>query len=393
MQPHPFLVGAALIVLSGLLSFVGVGVARAEGANIDVHMHLHPQGLPGGQRQAGPGPRRPPAGARQRPGPGGPRPPPRDGGGRSKAQNLAAAADNLVAKMDELGVGRALVVVVPTPGQSGEDDYRDIRRAVGSHSDRLFLMAGGATLGPMIQQTAPDRVTERVRARFRARAEKILEQGAVGFGEMISYHLCMSNTHSFQQAAADHPLFFLLADIAAANDVPIDIHMEAVETEHDTPENLRGACRANPLRIVATVPGLEKLLSHNRDARIVWQHIGWDNVGQMRPALLRRLLESHPNLFLALRIEDRRRQVGGGGPMPNRIVDRRGQIQPGWRDLIVDFSDRVMIGSDEFFSPNADVRHPAASFVGTWAVLDQLQPDLAVKIGHDNPARVYRLDR
>lgn len=388
MRLHLLLSVACIVVSSGLGA---VGVASAENINIDVHMHLHPQGLPGGQQQAGPGPRRQPAGARERPGPGAR--PPRDGGGGSKSQNLASAAANLVAKMNELGVAKALVVVVPSPGLPGEDDYRDMRRAVQGHPDRLFLMAGGATLGPMIQQTDPDRVTERVRARFRARAEEILEEGAKGFGEMISYHLCMSDTHSFQQAAADHPLFLLLADIAAANDVPIDLHMEAVETEHDTPQNLRGACSANPRRIVATVPGLEKLLSHNRKARIVWQHIGWDNVGQMRPPLLRRMLERHPNLFLALRVEDRRRQVGGGGPMPNRIVDRTGRIRPEWRSLIEDFSDRVMIGADEFFGPNEGVRHPAASFVGTWAILDQLPHGLSTKIGHDNPARVYRLDR
>ena len=373
-------------------SMAGAGTALAGGAYIDTHMHLHPRGLGSVGLGAVMSPGGRPAGRRPFGGPGG------IGGGRAgdpsrmRAENLARAADNLIAKMDAHGVGKALLVVVPSKRLSGEEDYRGIRDAARRHPGRLYVMAGGATLGPMIRETRPDRVTPDVRRRFAARAAEVLREGAKGFGEMISYHLCMAEGHSFQRAPADHPLFLLLADIAARHGVPIDLHMEAVEREHKTPENLLRACDENPRTIQPTVPALERLLAHNRKARIVWQHIGWDNVGQMGIPLLRRLLEAHPNLSMALRVEARIGQVGGGPPMPNRIVDETMRIRPAWRAFLEDFQDRLMIGGDEFISPTERPGKPARSFAETWSILAQLPPVVAKKIGRDNAARLYGLD-
>jgi len=50
--------------------------------------------------------------------------------------------------------------------------------------------------------------------------------GAAGFGEMAAEHF--SGGTPYQFAPPDHPLFLLLADIAARHDVPIDQHMNAV---------------------------------------------------------------------------------------------------------------------------------------------------------------------
>ncbi|MFQ5955369.1 MAG: amidohydrolase family protein [Kiloniellales bacterium] len=369
MVPRRALAGLAV----GAWVILGLEAASAGSRYIDTHMHLHPQGL---DAVMAPGGRRPFAG----------------GGPGDEAASLATAADNLVIKMDRQGVEKALIVTVPAGRQSGEAVYRAMREAVRGHPGRLFLMAGGAILGPMIQETDPDHVPAALQRRFEARAEELLEDGAKGFGEMISYHLCMAEGHSFQVAPADHPLFLTLADIAARRDVPIDIHMEAVETPVRTPDNLLRACRANPRVIEPTIAALERLLGHNRKARIVWQHIGWDNVGQMRLGLLRRLLDRHPNLYLALRVEARVGQVGGGGPMPNRIVDQQMRIHRDWRTFITDYQDRLMIGADEFIGPVERRRKRAQSFSETWSILAQLPPPVAAKIGRDNAARVYRLD-
>ncbi|MFC1491594.1 amidohydrolase family protein [Nitrospinota bacterium] len=314
------------------------------------------------------------------------------GPGEMRAANLARAAEKLIERMDSSGIEKALLVVVPSFKLSGEEDYRSIRDAAQNHPGRLYLMAGGATLGPMIRETDPNRLTPEVLRRFDRRAEEVIREGAKGFGEMISYHLCMTEGHSFQFAPADHPLFLRLADIAARRDVPIDIHMEAVEKRIKTPQNLLRACGDNPAAIEPTVPALERLLAHNRDARIVWQHIGWDNVGQMRVPLLRRLLKAHPNLYMALRVEARLNQVGGGPPMPNRIVDADMRIRPEWRAFMEEFGDRLMIGADEFISPNENPRKPARSFSETWSMLKQLPGKLARKIGRENAARVYKMD-
>jgi hypothetical protein len=311
------------------------------------------------------------------------------GSNNSQAENLKIAAKNMIQKMDEFGVGQALVVVVPGPN-SNEDEYASMRKVVGEYPGRLKLLAGGATLSPYLQNMPPEKVTDADRTRFRQMAARVLLDGAVGFGEMISYHLSMADHHSFQYAPADHPLFLVLADIAAQHNVPIDLHMEAIVRSRPMPDNLQRASAKNPKTLEPTIPAFERLLEHNRKARIVWQHIGWDNTGDMTPELLDRLLSSHPNLHIALRVERRTQQVGNGPRMPNRLVDEKGKLKPEWLALIMKFSDRVAIGSDEFFFP-VELERPNQSFNETWSLLDQLPRELAHKLGNENPRRIYNL--
>jgi hypothetical protein len=307
-----------------------------------------------------------------------------------KEENLQIAAKNMIKKMDQYGVQQALVVVVPGPNPNG-DEYASMRRVVAEYPDRLKLMAGGAMLSPYLKDMAPEKVTDTDRSRFRQIATQVLRDGGVGFGEMISYHLSMADYHSFQYAPPDHPHFLLLADISAQHKVPIDLHMEAIVTRRPMPDNLRRASTKNPGSLEPTIPAFERLLAHNRKARIVWQHIGWDNTGDMTAELVDQLMSTHPNLFIALRVERRTHQVGNGPPMPNRLVNRRGELKREWLALIKKFQDRVTIGSDEFFFP-VESRRPNQSFAETWALLDQLTPSLAQKIGRDNPRRIYSLE-
>lgn len=311
---------------------------------------------------------------------------------QSQEENLEVAADNLINKMNDFGVQQALVVVVPGP-ISNEYEEKSLRQAVAKHPDRLKLMAGGAILSPYLQGIKPENVTKDDRARFSEIATQLLQDGAAGFGEMISYHLSMADHHSFQYEPPDHPLLLLLADIAAERSVAIDLHMEAIVNQRPMPENLKHASDKNPQVLEPTVPALERLLKHNPKARIVWQHIGWDNTGDMTPELLDRLLSSHPNLYIALRIENRAQQVGNGPKMPNRLVDEKGKLKPEWMALIGKFPDRATIGTDEFFFPveTEGEDRPNQSFEATWAILDQLAPDLARKVGGTNAKNIYSL--
>lgn len=358
---------AAWYVFSPQLPSMAAGKAKTRGY-IDTHMHLQvargPQG-PHGMRR-------------------GPRPNARQG----------SAADALVELMDRYGVSTSIIVVVPShAGGNGDAELQAAIDSVKEHPGRLVYMGGGSHLNPIIQNTDPSEVTEKIRAEFQKNAAAIIRAGATGFGEMLGLHICMSERHSYQFASPDHPLYLLLADLAAKYDVPIDLHTEAISEETPTPENLLSACSKNPAVLPATVPALERLLAHNRKARIVWQHIGWDNTGGMTVGLMRRLLAEHPNLFLALRAEERLEQVGGGGPMPNRIVDGDWRLKDDWIELFNDFPDRFMIGGDEFVAgKNARAPKFPQSFEETWSLMDQLSDTLAQKIGRDNAARVYRLN-
>ncbi|MFQ6089255.1 MAG: amidohydrolase family protein [Candidatus Methanofastidiosia archaeon] len=316
-----------------------------------------------------------------------------DGIYRSKAtlvKDYETATENLIALMDRYDIDKALIMPPPQgPRQPGAYDYQNLLGVMRKHSNRLYLVGGGGTLNPFINDTEEVEVTEELRAEFEEMAEELIAAGAVAFGEMTALHLCMSERHHFIETPPDHPLFLLLADIAARHDVPIDLHMEAVSEEMPTPSGLLQKCSKNPSTLPATIPAFERLLAHNRDAKIVWQHIGWDNTGNMTVELLRRLLEEHSNLYLSLKIEERGFMVGSQKPMPNRIVDEKWQVRSEWLELIGDFPDRFMIGSDEFIGiPGRTPRRPQ-SFEETWSILNQLSEDLAYKVGYENAARIY----
>jgi hypothetical protein len=307
------------------------------------------------------------------------------------AEDIGAAADALIGLMDGRGVKKSLVVIVPSTGAANIDDLGPRRAAVSARSSRLGLMAGGDTFEPYLQGTAPDKVTPALEQEFDKKARELIAQGAVGFGEMISLHLCLGSTHSYQHVPADHPLFLRLADIAAELKVPIDLHMEAVSQATPMPDNLKAVCSKNPDSLPASLPALSALLAHNRAARIVWQHIGWDNTGGMTPAVVRQMLADNGNLYIALRVEQRPQQVGSKEPMKNRILDSSGRIVADFKQLIVDYPDRVMIGSDEFVSPSGSPTTGIASFQLSWSIVDQLPADLAAKVMGTNAQLVYGL--
>ncbi len=309
--------------------------------------------------------------------------------GGSQQKDHEIAAQNLIEHMDRYGVAKGLIMPPPMTrdvASRASEDYSALLQMSQRYPGRLFVAGGGHNLQPMIHGIAPDEVTKADRAKFEAEAEKLVRDGVKAFGEMTALHLSFSKKHSFHQCAPDHPLYLLLADIAARADIPIDLHMEAVPRDMPLP---KGFGERNARTLTANIAGLERLLKHNRKARIVWQHIGWDNTGYMTVDLLRRLLGAHANLYLALRVEERPFTMGGT-PMPNRVVDRDGSVRLEWQKLLEDFPDRCVIGTDEFFGvPGVSSRAPQ-SFEETWRMLDEMPDELADKIGRKNAARIYR---
>ncbi len=101
------------------------------------------------------------------------------------------------------------------------------------------------------------------------------------------FSLPQSPVKDYEYAPADHPLMLLLADIAAGHNVPIDLHMEAVPQDMTSPENLKAP---NPPRLHGNFAPLERLLSHNPRANLIWAHAGQDNTGYRTPELMRALL-------------------------------------------------------------------------------------------------------
>jgi hypothetical protein len=189
-----------------------------------------------------------------------------------------------------------------------------------------------------------------------------------------------SSVHPYVSSPADNPLFLALADIAAKHDLPIELHMEAIVTPAD--QNPKFRSPPNPAKLTPNIPALERLLAHNRDTRIVWSHLGWDNTGQRTPALMRRMFAAHPNLYANVKF--------GGDSLPaNRLATREGGLNPAWRAVILEFPDRFLAATDQFHvSPRSDRRFPQHAFIAR-QVLDELPPEIARRIGMENPLRVY----
>lgn len=316
--------------------------------------------------------------------------------------------DVVLGTMNAFGIEKTLFMPAPLPANLVAPcgfDY--LARMVREYPARFAFLRGGDSLNPMIQQVVLGQMTlQEALPRFIRAANDILRDGAVGFGEMAAEHFSFRQGHPYISAPPDHRLFLLLADLAAGHDVPIDLHMEALTQDTartDICEISADICwtdadgnvnTVNPDTFPENITAFKNLLNHNPHAKVIWVHAGWDNTGQRTVALMRGLLERHPNLYIQLR------PLRRGTGRPNPILagpesDRR--IRGEWRVFISDFPDRFIIGVDSFYVPqpgedDEDVQEKISAARQFVNLLAELSPDLARKVARDNAVRIYRLD-
>lgn len=313
-------------------------------------------------------------------------------GGRGQQQDFVGAVDVAIKEMDRFGI--AMAVVLPPPQVDAQQVY-DASAFVGAlqrHRDRFAYLGGGGVLNSIIHRYPdPATVTDAVKRDFAAAAGQIIDRGAIGFGEMASLHISATTGHPYEFVHVDHPLLRVLADVAAERDVPIDLHMDAVDGEMPTPP--RFATPPNPPKLADTMRGLVRLLAYNPKAKIVWAHGGSDPLGAMTPAAIGRLMDAHPNLSVSLRI------VGAQAPMMNKALTGRG-LDPDWIELLTRHADRFLIGTDSFLaSPSVRGGGPGVDFAtrntpklqATVHFLSLLPLDVAAKIGRENAMLIYKL--
>jgi len=332
--------------------------AQAYGASsaaefIDVHNHLH------GIYSAGP---------------------------RMFDYDFEGAARVALQRMQEAGIKRMYIMPPPISlNHPAGYDFENFLNTVKKYSGRFSFLGGGGTLNVMIQQAVhEDRTTETMKRRLEKRALEILSKGALGFGELTAEHVSLAPDHPYESAPPDHPLFLLLADIAASHDVPIDIHMEAVPEDMPLPSGLSPF--QNPKILKANISAFERLLSHNRKAKIIWAHVGWCQTGRRTHALCAELLERHPNLYMSFKI--------GPDSRPETRPMEKGIGPKGeWLDLILRFPDRFIIGSDQFYvTPRSSKRFPE-HLRATTVFLSLLPPEIVHKLAIENPKRIFTRDR
>jgi predicted TIM-barrel fold metal-dependent hydrolase len=140
----------------------------------------------------------------------------------------------------------------------------------------------------------------------------------------------------------------------------------------------------NPQHLTENIRGFERLLAHNRMARVVWAHVGWDNTGDATVELYDRLLAEHPNLYLQLK-------AYRDSNSENMIL-ADGRIKPEWMRLIESHPDRFVLGSDNFYGIPDKTRPFPDSSMGSRMILRDLSPELARKVGVENARRMYRFN-
>lgn len=306
-----------------------------------------------------------------------------------RGDDYGGAGGAAVGAMDRYQIVRGIIMPPPlVAGKQGRHDHEELLGVARQYPGRFAVLGGGGSLNVMLHQAVAQAaskgaVDDALKARFAARAEKILADGAIGFGEMAALHFSLRDGHPFMMAAPDHPLFLLLAEIAQRHRVPIDLHMEAVAADRAIPEQIRGA--PNPERLPANIGALERLLGHAPGAVIIWDHLGWDNTGERTVALSRRLLQAHPNLVMNFK-------VARASQPANRVLRRGAGLGDDWLDLIVEFPDRFLVGSDIKPRPPGAGGGTRETADGVSRLLGLLPADAARRIAIDNPKRVFRLD-
>lgn len=314
-------------------------------------------------------------------------------GGRGTRQDYGGAVRTALSIMDQTGIRK--MVVMPPPQIYGEPapyDFDSFSSHIKQYPTRFAFLAGGGSLNAMLHQEGEQaKLSGNSKRAFSEKANEILQQGAVGFGEITAHHLSHVPGHPYESVPADHPLLLLLADIAARNDAVIDFHFDLVAEEMKSPAWLESP--PNPPALHANLPAFERLLEHDRKAKIVWAHAGSDMLGYWTTEMSRALLTKHPNLYMSMR-------MGPGRAPQNHPLTSTKQIRPEWLRLLQDFPDRFVIGGDQFLaSPLLRGEGPGMIFSRrapmirerTRSFLEALPSELARKIGHENALRLYKL--
>jgi len=269
------------------------------------------------------------------------------------------------------------------PEDPNRFDHDAFLAALKKHADKLAFQGGGGSLNPMIQESVHSGdAGPAVQRKLQERAERIIRDGAVGFGELSSEHVSFLPGQAYETAPTDHPLFLLLADIAAEYGVPIDLHLDVVPQAMPLPLDLKSP--PNPSKIRENLAAFERLLNHNPLAKIVWAHAGSDNVGNRTPDLCRRLLQAHPNLYMEIKIDPL--DLGKNPPLAN------GEIKPEWLKLFQDFPDRFVIGTDQHYNSSRPMTGPQR-WKMVALLLNQLPNDLRRKIGAENALRIFSIPK
>lgn len=102
---------------------------------------------------------------------------------------------------------------------------------------------------------------------------------------------------------ADEPVIVQLVELAKEHDLILHAHSDAY--------------------------AIERLFTHDPNARIIWAHAGFEHL-----SIIKSMLDHYPNLWVDLSFRWE--------------IFRAGRFLPGWRKLLINHADRFMLGVDTY---------------------------------------------
>ncbi|MBT9612179.1 MAG: hypothetical protein IV108_02815, partial [Burkholderiales bacterium] len=270
--------------------------------------------------------------------------------------SVVAGVQTMITEMDRLKIDKT--ILMPLPQGVGTDvrlpfDYEEFLPVLQRQPERIRLLAGPGMLGPLYFEKQPGTLTQDDRASFKAKAEHIAKLPFIsGFGEFAIVHLSlpqMGDMHPYEAVDADHPLLLLLADVAAEHNLPIDVHLDLIPEDMHVPTRLMNpnAWDPNPQKLKKNQDGFERLLQYNRQAKFVWAHVGMEPLQNRTVEICRGLLKRHPNLYMSFRLQANNDMAWRS---PAAALSASGALKRPWAELIKEFPDRFVVGSDTFYT-------------------------------------------
>lgn len=134
-----------------------------------------------------------------------------------------------------------------------------------------------------------------------------------------------------------------------------------------------------PILIHGDAEVIEEVFRINRNAKILWAHLG------TRPQieLLQAMLDKYPNnLFIDTSVRDKKflGNLQTNGPTPNKL-------RPQWHDFLVKNQDRVLVAVDTFSVNRWKTYQKVVTDIQTW--LADLPPEVANKIAFRNAEHFF----
>lgn len=270
--------------------------------------------------------------------------------------------EQIIATMDSEGIDKMIIMKVPANTSETQAQY-GIPEVAQQYPDRFIALYGGEAITMLETAATSGNYTKADEKKFASLLESEMASGKYkGFGEIGLRHFIPKQESGATDLtiAGDHPWMFIMSDIAAKYNVPIDIHMEATDE---------------------TIRSFEILLDYNKNTKIIWDHAGWSSTGMSTPAIVGQLMNKHSNLYLSIKMRNDK-----SASSEVNILNADKTITPEWMTLFKEYPDRFMIGSDI----KAGIRADEFSYVKDHLiVLGQLPSEILKQIERENAIEIF----